>query len=74
LTELSKILKDKREDYVKFWLNYGKILKEGIHYDWELKEEIAEVSLFRSLNKDNLISLDEYLSETPPCPSDIPPH
>jgi HSP90 family molecular chaperone len=28
LAEFGKILKDKREDYLTFWANYGKVLKE----------------------------------------------
>jgi molecular chaperone HtpG len=70
LAEFWKILKDSREDYVKFWLNYGKVLKEWIHYEYDLKEEIAEVSLWKSLNTWNLISLEEYL-KTSPQPSSV---
>ena len=65
LWEFSKILKNKREDYEIFWKNYGKVLKEWIYYDYELKEEIASVSLFKTLNKSNLITLEEYLSKAP---------
>jgi molecular chaperone HtpG len=28
ISELKKSLKNNREDYLKFWENYGKILKE----------------------------------------------
>jgi len=28
ITELGKTLKKSREDYVKFWENYGKLVKE----------------------------------------------
>ena len=65
LWEFSKILKNKREDYEIFWKNYGKVLKEWIYYDYELKEEIASVSLFKTLNESNLITLEEYLSKAP---------
>jgi len=41
ISELGKSLKNNREDYVKFWDNYGKLVKEGIHYDADLKESIA---------------------------------
>ena len=61
INELWKVLKKNREDYNKFWLNYGKILKEWIHYDFELKETIAWVSLFKWINDSKLITLDEYL-------------
>ncbi len=68
ISELKKTLKNNREDYLKFWENYGKILKEWIHYDTDLKEFIAEVSLFNSISDSKLISLDEYLTSSQPSP------
>ena len=65
LSEFAKVLKNKREDYEKFWTNYGKVLKEWIHYDFELKETIAWVSLFKWINNSKLITLDEYLEKAP---------
>lgn len=65
VTELSKTLKESREDYIKFWSNYWKVLKEWIHYEHDLKEQIAEASLFKSINNTNLVSLDEYLEKAP---------
>jgi len=61
IQELWKTLKNKKEDYLKFWDNYWKILKEWIHYDYDLKESIAWVSLFSSNLENKLITLDEYL-------------
>lgn len=61
ITELWKTLKNSREDYVKFWKNYGKLVKEWIHYEFDLKEEIAWVSLFKWINNSSFITLDEYL-------------
>lgn len=63
ITELWKTLKNSKEDYVKFWDNYGKLVKEGIHYEHDLKEEIAGVSLFNWINDSWLITLDEYLEK-----------
>jgi len=63
--ELWNSLKNKREDYIKFWSNYWKVLKEWIHYEHELKQEIAEVSLFKWINSSELITLDEYLEKAP---------
>ena len=63
--EFKKTLKNKREDYEVFWKNYWKVLKEWIHYEFDLKESIAEVSLFDSINESRLISLDEYLQKAP---------
>lgn len=65
ITELKKTLKNSREDYSKFWSNYGKLVKEWIHYEYDLKEDIAWVSLFKWINSSELISLDEYLEKAP---------
>ncbi|MDD2871707.1 MAG: molecular chaperone HtpG [Candidatus Gracilibacteria bacterium] len=65
ISELASTMKNKREDYVKFWSNYGKVVKEGIHYEYDLKTDIAGVSLFKGINNSELISLDEYLEKSP---------
>lgn len=49
-----------RNNYEEFFSNYGKILKEGIHFDRSNKEEIASICLFYSSKENKLISLDEY--------------
>jgi len=33
ISEFKKVLKNNKEDYLKFWSNYGKVVKEGIHYE-----------------------------------------
>ena len=63
--EFKKSLKNSREDYNKFWTNYWKVIKEWIHYEFDLKEEIAEISLFKWINNSKLITLDEYLEKAP---------
>jgi len=63
--ELWNSLKNKREDYIKFWSNYWKVLKEWIHYEYELKQDIAGVTLFKWINNNDLITLDEYLEKAP---------
>jgi len=65
LAEFKKTLNKKREEYEIFWKNYWKVLKEGIHYEFDLKEKIAEVSLFNSMIENKLITLDEYLEKAP---------
>ncbi len=65
INELGKILKNSKEDYLKFWSNYGKLVKEGIHYELDLKNEIAWISLFNSMNESWLITLDSYLENAP---------
>ncbi len=63
LTELKKAMTKDPESYKKFLENYWQILKEWIHYEWDIKEDIAWVVKFKSLLKNEIISLDEYLEE-----------
>ncbi|MDD3144974.1 MAG: molecular chaperone HtpG [Candidatus Gracilibacteria bacterium] len=65
ISEFENTLKNKKEDYIKFWSNYGKVVKEGIHYEYDLKQEIAGISLFKGINNSELITLDEYLEKAP---------
>lgn len=65
ISELWNSLKNNKVDYVKFWSNYWKVLKEGIHYEYELKQDIAWVTLFKWINNNELITLDEYLEKAP---------
>lgn len=62
LKELKKRTKD-YEDYMKFWKNFGIVLKEGIYEDFSNREQIAELSYFASTHDlEKLTSLDDYIS------------
>lgn len=62
LKELQKRAKN-YDDYIKFWNNFGIVLKEGIYEDFKNREEIAAISYFHSTNDENkLTTLDEYIS------------
>ncbi|MCH8519097.1 molecular chaperone HtpG [Candidatus Gracilibacteria bacterium] len=63
LSELKKLRKDDGVKYATFFKNYGNILKEGVYYEQELKESIAEVLEFSTLLGDKNMSLDEYLEK-----------
>lgn len=63
--EFSKKMKNNKEDYIKFWSNYGKVIKEWIHYEHDLKQDIAEVSMFKWINNSTPITLDDYLNTAP---------
>lgn len=56
-------LKENSENYNIFLQNYGKILKEWIYYEQDLKEDIAGIVKFHSLLENKEISLDEYLQK-----------
>ncbi len=63
--ELGKMMKKDPEAYEKFWESYGKILKEWIYYEHDLKQEIAWICKFESMLEEKNISLDEYLEKAP---------
>ena len=48
LSELSKEIKNNKEEYKKFWKNFNVLLKEGIHEDFNNKENILKLSMFYS--------------------------
>jgi molecular chaperone HtpG len=66
LGELAKKAKDEPAEYVKFWENFGAVLKEGIYEDRENRDQILEIARFRSTAGDSLTSLDEYITRMKP--------
>ena len=61
LSELSKEIKNNKEEYTKFWKNFGPTLKEGIHEDFNNKENILKLSMFYSSTQKNLTTINEYI-------------
>ena len=65
-SELKKMLKNDREDYEKFFENFGRGLEYGIYTSYGmLKDELAELLLFYSAKEQKLVTLDEYLAAMP---------
>ncbi len=61
ISELKKTLKNEPEAYGEFAENYGDLLKEWIYYETELKEDIASLVKFNTL-EGKKITLDEYIT------------
>ncbi len=63
LDTLMEMKKNEYEEYLKFYRHFGRVLKEGIHFDFSRAEQIGELLLFESINKEagNYIGLQEYL-------------
>ncbi len=61
VSELKKLRVKDAEAYGKFFQNYGSILKEGVYYEQEMKDDIAGILEFDTLLGDKRVSLDEYL-------------
>ena len=50
------------ETYGKFYSEFGMVLKEGIHSDWENKDRIAELARYKTTRSDGkYVSLKEYV-------------
>lgn len=62
LSELNKKKEESREEYEKFWANFGAALKEGLCEALGDHDKLLEVCLFYSVLQNKMISLDEYIS------------
>ena len=61
--ELLDMMKNRLEDYLKFYKDFGMQLKVGIYNDYGMnKDKLQDLLMFYSSTKQKLISLDEYVS------------
>ncbi|MAE32081.1 MAG: molecular chaperone HtpG [Verrucomicrobiales bacterium] len=62
LSELKTMMKKSEEDYLSFYREFGKVLKEGIEVDQANKDKIKELLLFESSKTEpgKYVSLKEY--------------
>jgi molecular chaperone HtpG len=67
LDTLAQIKKDDAEAYSAFYSEFGRILKEGIHHDFERRETIADLLLFESTTTEagKTTTLAEYVERMP---------
>ena len=63
LSELKKQAGKEQEEYQKFWLDFGLVIKEGLYEDQDFREKILELCRFYSCRKGDYISLAQYVSE-----------
>ncbi|KAF7141568.1 hypothetical protein RHSIM_Rhsim06G0174600 [Rhododendron simsii] len=65
-------MSENRDDYEKFWENFGKHLKLGCIEDRENHKRLAPLlRFFSSQSEDYMISLDEYVENMKPDQKDI---
>lgn len=60
LSELKKLQEKNKEKYLEFYKNFGRVLKEGLYNDFENKEALLDLVMFKSTKRDGLITLKEY--------------
>ena len=61
INDLKKKLAADRASFEQFWVNFGPVIKEGIYEDFEKKDNLLEIALFKNSNSTKLITLDEYI-------------
>lgn len=71
ISDLRKKLSSDRESYETFWNNFGPVIKEGIYEDFDKKDSILEISLFKQSASKKLVTIDEYIEKMPKKQSDI---
>ena len=60
LSELTALTK-KKDKYLEFYEQYGRLLKEGAYQDFENRDTLLELLKFKSSKTDDLTSLAEYV-------------
>jgi molecular chaperone HtpG len=65
LDTLAELKKSEQDKYLLFHKEFGRVLKEGLHYDFAKREGIASLLFFSSTRTDEkgMRTLDEYIAE-----------
>lgn len=73
LSELTKMLSNDRERYERFYKEFGRLIKEGVHTDYANREKLQNLLLFETMNnpKGKLVTLKEYREAMPALQQDI---
>ena len=65
-SELLLMLRNEREEYEKFWENFGLQIKFGVYNDYgQHKELLQDLLMFYSSHEKKLVTLDEYIARMP---------
>ncbi len=71
-SELSRMLKNDRDKYEKFFEAFGLQLKYGVYSDYGMhKNELQDLLLFRSSRGDKPVTLSEYVENMPEAQKEI---
>ncbi len=67
LSTLGEIKDKEAEDYLKFYAEFGPVLKEGLHFDYANKDKLQELVLFESSTSEpgKPVSLKDYVAKMP---------
>ena len=71
-SELTKMLKENRDEYVKLFTNFGSQIKFGVYDKWGAnKESLKDLLMFYSSTEKKLVTLSEYVSRMKEDQKDI---
>ncbi len=73
LDTLGDMKKNAYDAYINFHKEFGRVLNEGIHFDFSRKEQIADLLLFPSTKTESgkYTTLDDYVKNMPIAQSEI---
>jgi len=73
LDTLHDMITDEKDAYISFFKEFGRVLKEGIHFDFERGEAIADLLLFATTKTEEgkFRTLDEYVHDMKEDQGDI---
>jgi molecular chaperone HtpG len=73
LSTLAEMKEKEYENYLKFYAEFGPVLKEGVHFDHANREKIQDLLLFESSKTEHgkFVSFKEYLERMPEAQKEI---
>ncbi|MFK4785071.1 molecular chaperone HtpG [Fusobacterium sp. MFO224] len=72
LGEFTKLLKNDRDEYIKFWEIFGQTIKFGVQEMFGInKEKLQDLIIFKSSHDDKYVTLKEYVDRMPGNQEDI---
>ncbi|GAB4150624.1 MAG: molecular chaperone HtpG [Planctomycetota bacterium] len=63
--------KEKRNRYLAFWSEFGRVLKEGVYHDFESRGRLARLLRFESSRGEGLVGLSDYVARMPESQKEI---
>ncbi len=65
LKEILELKKKKPDEFKDFWKNFGPVVKEGLYEFNDFHDQIFEFSTFNCSEKEEMITLDQYVTDFP---------
>lgn len=73
LATLADMMKEQPEAYQTFYTAFGRVLKEGVHFDYDNADKLKALLMFRSAKSEGrtLVSLKTYVDAMPEAQKEI---